>query len=108
MSKETVYISGSVTGTYDYILRFAEAEKKLTELGYKVINPTRCTLGLPQLEWREYMRICLTLLSVCDAIYVIDGEYTSRGVRIELDYAANHGIYRLWKLPKRLDKEENV
>ena len=34
-----VYISGATAGTEDYLERFEEAEKKLTEVGYSVINP---------------------------------------------------------------------
>lgn len=34
-----VYISGPITGTEDYMERFAKAEEKLTAAGHQVYNP---------------------------------------------------------------------
>ena len=36
-----IYISGAITGTDDYMKRFAKAEKELTEKGYSVVNPAK-------------------------------------------------------------------
>lgn len=78
-----IYISGKITGTEDYIERFAKAEKELIEQGYEVINPARISTCLPTLEHEEYMRIDFALLEVCDAIYMLKGWGDSRGAREE-------------------------
>ncbi len=41
MNDTLIYISGKVSGTDDYMERFAKAEKKLTEQGFSVINPAK-------------------------------------------------------------------
>jgi hypothetical protein len=81
-----IYISGRITGTTDFAERFAEAEKRLGEKGYEVVNPARIGRCLPELTHREYMTICFALMAVCDTVYVLRGEISS-GVRQELEYA---------------------
>lgn len=78
-----IYISGKITGTEDYIERFAKAEKELTKQGYEVINPARISTCLPALEHEEYMRIDFALLEVCEVIYMLKGWADSRGAREE-------------------------
>ena len=36
-----IYISGAISGTKDYMERFARAEKELTEKGWSVVNPAK-------------------------------------------------------------------
>ena len=43
-----IYLSGPITGTKDYMKRFAEAEQRLTERGHSVINPARVCACLPK------------------------------------------------------------
>ena len=45
MSK--IYISGPITGTADYIQRFAKAEDELTKQGFSVINPSKVNAQMP-------------------------------------------------------------
>ena len=69
---EHIYISGPITGTSDYMERFEKAEKELTENGYSVINPAKVNAMLPQdATWEEYIKVSLTLLSICTGVYMM-------------------------------------
>lgn len=79
-----IYISGAITGTTDYKERFAVAEEKLKANGYEVVNPARVTESLPKsFTWRQYMRVALSAMAPCDAIYMLKGWEHSRGATIE-------------------------
>lgn len=47
MRDNRVYISGSITGTDDYMERFSKAEKELEAQGFGVINPAKVNAQLP-------------------------------------------------------------
>ena len=91
----TVYISGAITGTDDYMERFATAEQRLISKGYSVINPAKICSMLPEINWYEYMTVCVPLLKLCNYIYVIDGISISEGVRTELKIARQNNIETL-------------
>lgn len=40
----------------------------------------------------EYMRVCLEMLKMCDAIYMIPGWETSKGATKEYEYAKKLGL----------------
>lgn len=88
-----VYISGAITGTSDYMERFARAEKVLTERGMSVINPAKVNSMMPQdTTYDQYMKMSFCMLSMCQRIYMIDGWENSKGANMERDYARKHGI----------------
>jgi len=88
-----IYISGAITGTTDYMERFAAAEKRLSEAGFVVINPAKVNSQLPkETDYTGYMKMSLTMLSLCNGIYMIDGWEDSRGAKIEYDYAKATGL----------------
>ena len=59
----SVYISGPITGTDDYMERFKEAEAKLREAGYDPVNPAEINSHLPEdTSWETYMGQSLKLL----------------------------------------------
>lgn len=86
-----VYLSGPITGRDDYRVRFATIEHYLTELEHEVINPTKVSDAFPDLSYGEYMKLDLTLLEMCDAIYMLEDWEQSAGAQLEFHYA------KVWK-----------
>ena len=83
-----VYISGAITGTDDYMERFAKAEKELTEQGYSVVNPAKVNALLPEdTSYEEYMKMCFCMLDMCDGIYMLKEWGKSCGANREHCYA---------------------
>ena len=85
-----IYLSGKITGTSDYMQRFEEAAQSLraTYEDIEVINPALVCQSLPEsFKHEEYMRVCLSLLGLCDAIYLLKGWENSKGARIEAEVA---------------------
>lgn len=70
MSKIRVYISGGITGVDDYERKFELAEKHLISEGFNVINPAKYNKCLAGLSYEEFMKIDMTLLDMCDYIYI--------------------------------------
>lgn len=83
-----IYISGQITGTNDYLKRFNNAESKLIDLGYDVINPALVNSMLPKTTtYQQYMKMSLCMLEMCDTIYMLKGWKDSKGARLEHEYA---------------------
>lgn len=83
-----IYISGAITGTDDYMERFAKAEKELTEQGYSVVNPAKVNAQLPEnTTYEEYMKMCFCMLDMCDSIYMLNNWDKSCGANREYGYA---------------------
>lgn len=86
------YISGAITGTEDYMERFAKAENELAKRGYSVINPAKVNAQLPEdTTYGEYMKMSLTMLDICDCIYMLDGWVNSNGACLEQQFAKTLG-----------------
>lgn len=83
-----IYLSGAITGTNDYIQRFAKAELKLSEKGITVVNPASVNAMLPNgTSHEEYMKMSLCMLSMCDGIYMLKGWRKSTGANREYGFA---------------------
>ena len=83
-----IYISGAITGTDDYMERFAKAENELTEQGYSVVNPAKVNAQLPEdTSYEEYMKMCFCMLDICEAIFMLKGWSKSCGSNREYWYA---------------------
>ena len=85
-----IYISGKITGTTDYLRRFEIAEKALSKY-YIVINPSKVNAQLPiETTWEEYMKMSMTMLRMCNAIYMLKGWEDSKGANFEYEFAKSH------------------
>lgn len=87
-----IYISGKITGLHprDYRAKFKKAAKMLREAGHTVVDPSR--MDVYKLTYAQYMAIDTTLLSFCDAIYMLDNWQDSNGARLEKEYAESLGL----------------
>lgn len=81
-----VYLSGKITGDEHYKEKFLKKEKELADLGFSVMNPASLN-NYPEFTWDDYLKICFSMIEVCDAIFVIDGKDDSRGVKEEIAYS---------------------
>lgn len=83
-----IYISGAITGSDNYMERFAKAEKELADQGYSVVNPAKVNAQLPEdTSYEEYMKMCFCMLDMCDAIYMLKTWNKSFGANREYGYA---------------------
>lgn len=91
-----IYISGAITGVENEAKkRFDEAEKKLKNMVFDVVNPMKLPHNHDK-TWGSFMREDLKSLLDCDAIYLIEADSDkSRGVELELMVAKRLGIDRL-------------
>lgn len=89
-----IYISGPITGTTDYMERFADAERRLWDDGWDdITNPAAKNARFPEgTSWETYMGESLKMLCACDAIYMMRGWRGSRGARLELMVATELGL----------------
>ena len=95
-----IYISGAITGTDDYMDRFASAQKELAKQGYIAINPAVINSLLPlDTTHEQYMQMSFCMLDMCDTIYLLNGWEKSMGANQEYGYALAKG--------KKILKEEN-
>ena len=91
-----IYISGKITGTTDYHLRFKQAELSLGLKGYEVINPAKIGAALKSSlpfdpEYDDYMLVDEHFLKKADAIYMMKGYEESAGAKHELMIATQLG-----------------
>jgi hypothetical protein len=90
LTNKTVYLSGGITGVYDYIGAFAEAKKAVAAAGARVIiNPAELPSGW---DWGHYMAACLGVLRCADCVVMLPGWQASKGACIEIKHAMRRGI----------------
>lgn len=98
-----IYISGPISGMKDLnVEEFNSAEQELRVLGHKPINPHDIARNLhlsrgldmrcANVSWSDYMRPCISALSRCHAILMLEGWRNSRGARLEIHIARELGI----------------
>ena len=101
-----LYISGPITGLPDCNHEaFMDAEKRLRDVGYEVINPTRTTPG-PDAARHDYMRSAIRQIADADGLAQLEGwNHSPRGA-----YRGWLGTHRQNSVPRRRygDREEKV
>lgn len=80
-----IYLAGPITGVKDYVKQFAEAEAEMTAQGHTVLNPAMLPVDLGDCD--AYMKICMPMIDVADAVVFLDGWKDSRGACREWGYA---------------------
>ena len=84
-----IYISGKITGTKDYLDRFRKAEIQIGRAD--IINPAKVNDNLPKCTtYKQYMKMSLCMLEMCDTIYMLKGWEDSKGARLEHEYAKSN------------------
>ena len=87
-----IYISGAVTGTDDYLERFARAEEQLKAQGFEVINPAAINAVLPRsTSYGQYMEMSQIMLSFCDCVFMLKDWEHSRGAKQEFAWSVLDG-----------------
>ena len=81
---ETAYVAGKINGLKDYKKYFKEAETKLKEAGYIVLNPAELPEGMP---YNKYLPICTAMLEAADVVYMLSNWEISKGATAEHYYA---------------------
>lgn len=79
-----IYVAGKITGLDNFKELFAEATKKLEEDGHVVMNPAVLPKGF---DHGEYMKICYSMIDVCEAVYFLNNWHDSVGAKMEYYYA---------------------
>lgn len=87
-----IYLSGKITGDSNYKTKFNDMAERLTKLGYAVYNPSVLPDGF---EYEDYMKIDITALSTCDAIFLLDDWKQSPGAIREKEEAEKIGLKQL-------------
>lgn len=107
--RNTVYISGAITHDPNYMKHFQDAEEKLIsdiadgEYDFNsVINPAKVCFSLPlTFTHEEYLKVCMRLLELSQAIYMLNGWEKSKGAKQELEYAKFLGLPVYYEILER-------
>lgn len=87
--KETVYLAGKITGDLFYRSKFYDAQRKLEEGGFIVVNPA--LLPSEGFTHEAYMRMSSAMLDECAAVCFLPDWTESKGAIFEYGKAAATG-----------------
>ena len=104
-----IYLAGAISGTTDYIERFAEARDEVKQyygVGVGVISPTD---NIPtDLDYEAQLEMCFGRLNYCDTICLLDGWENSRGANREYGYARGRGLNVVFQKDIRKELKERT
>jgi len=98
-----VYISGAITHDPMYKYKFMAAEQLIKEQGWTPINPAAINEPIAELPYEDLMSVCMTLLDLSDAIFMLDTWKDSLGANREYGYAL--GTDKIILFQKDFEKE---
>lgn len=81
-----VYVAGKITGLANYKELFNEAVEQLQAEGHTVMNPSVLSSGFAQ---DEYMKICYSMIDVCDGVFFLNNWRDSEGAKLEHVYSVS-------------------
>lgn len=89
--KQTIYLSGPITGHINYQVVFANYERYLVEQGYEVMNHAKLDDPKNPPPWHECIIRDLGFVVNCDIVALLPGWHESHGARIEVLFALRLG-----------------
>ena len=91
MDVKTIYVCGPMTGLPGLNFEaFFEADKRLRDAGYEVLNPADRAGRTEGMPWEWYLRRCIKDVADADAVALLPGWAASRGAKLEVLIA--HGL----------------
>ncbi len=97
--KRTLYLAGKITGDPYYFTKFYNAQKKLEEGGFIVVNPA--LLPAEGFTWEAYMRMSGAMLAECAEVCFLPDWKESKGAKYEFGEAMAHLLRRLGEGARR-------
>lgn len=99
--KRTLYLAGKITGDPYYFTKFYNAQKKLEECGFIVVNPA--LLPAEGFTWEAYMRMSGAMLAECaEVCFLPDWKESKREQRREIRIRRSNGAEQAVFLLRRL------
>lgn len=86
-----IYVAGKISelNREDVVIKFEKARADIKALGHSVFVPTVLP-NYADVPHEDYLHICYAMIDICDAVYMLPDWQTSKGARMELQYAADH------------------
>lgn len=105
-SKETVYLAGKITGDILYRSKFHDAQRKLEEGGFIVLNPA--LLPSEGFTYEAYIRMSSAMLDECAAACFLPDWTESNGAIYEYGKAVAAGkrvfMFAEWEEAQNAEK----
>ena len=104
--KKTLYLAGKITGDPFYRSKFYEAQKKLEDGGFIVVNPA--LLPSEGFTWEAYMRMSGAMLTECAEICFLPDWKESKGAKYEFGEAIAQNkpffFFEDWEVKQNAEK----